>query len=257
MSAWRRRPGERGHEARLVLRAQLGAPRGPGPRDEATEGAGTVRRAREQRHLCAAWKSTSAPSVQRPRHSSRSRAYAKIRSTKFSRRRASSEPPLLFDWQVRKAADKRGREQACRALRRRHAGIDVGVHLHALHAAAGRLRTRARSRTAPRAPARRPAPPRTAACARSSPAPVPSPTIRGPGPTRSAISRTLSRGTPIPTSTSGQTDTYSTSGPSSSTRNVSRLCCPSKRTFAPSKHAETPRRNRGACFSRADCTAKT
>ena len=88
-------------------------------------------------------------------------------------------------------------------------------------------------------------------------APVLSPTIRGPGPARSATSRTLSRGTPIPTSTSGQTDTHSTSGPSSSTRNVSRLCCPSKRTFAPSRHAETPSRIRGNAFSRADCTAKT
>ena len=88
-------------------------------------------------------------------------------------------------------------------------------------------------------------------------APLSSPTIRGPAAPRSATSRTLSRGTPIPTSTSGQTDTHSTSGPSSSTRNASRLCCPSKRTFAPSRQADTPSRIRGDGFSRAGCTAKT
>src|SRR3954471_1207812 len=85
-------------------------------------------------------------------------------------------------------------------------------------------------------------------------APLFSPSIRGPAAPRSATRRTLSRGTPIPTSTSGQTETHSTIAPSSSTRNVSRLCCPSKRTFAPSKQADTPSRIRGVGASRAGFT---
>ena len=58
------------------------------------------------------------------------------------------------------------------------------------------------------------------------------------------IRRTGSRGIDIPTSTSGQTGTNSTKGPSTSTRNASRLCWPSKRTSRPSRQAETPMRRR-------------
>src|SRR3954470_16225812 len=54
--------------------------------------------------------------------------------------------------------------------------------------------------------------------------------------------RSDSRGIDIPTSTSGQTGTNSTNGPSASTRNASRLCWPSKRTSRPMRQAETPMR---------------